>query len=144
MINQDVHPTSGSTRVDHFPAAGIGPARQQQPRRRDRDSDLPDRHLAETKPDTRRHGRRAAIAAIASAHADPAGPGSTGSDARSRHQPVNTERTASTRAPKRRSQPRTVSAGRPSNAAINRCPAPAAFAVNPAPITASTSTGNST
>ena len=88
---------------------------------------------------------------MASAHADPAGPGSTGSGVRSRHHPVNTARTASTRPAKRRSQPRTVSAGRPSNAAINRCPAPVAFAVKPAPITAAVSarrtsntTGNST
>ncbi len=84
---------------------------------------------------------------MASAHADPAGPGNTGSGARSRHHRVNTARTASTRSAKRRNQPRTVSGGRPSSAAISRCPDPVAFAVNPAPITAAVSarrTSNST
>lgn len=62
----------------------------------------------------------ALTAAIASAHTDPAGPGNTGSGASARHHPVNTTRTASTRPVNRRNQPRTVSAGRPSSAAIRR------------------------
>lgn len=90
-------------------------------------------------------------AAIASAHADPAGPGNTGSGASARHHQVNTARTASTRAAKRRNQPRTVAGARSSRAAIRRCPSPTAFAASAAPITAavsarrtSTSTGSST
>lgn len=62
----------------------------------------------------------AVITTSASAHADPAGPGNTGSADSARHQPVNTPRTASTRPENRRNQPRTVSAGRPSPAAIPR------------------------
>lgn len=93
----------------------------------------------------------AVTAAIASAHADPAGPGSTGSAASARHQPVNTTRTASIRSVNRRNQPRTVSAGRPSSAAIHRYPEPVALAARADPITAamsarwaSTPTGNNT
>jgi hypothetical protein len=93
-----------------------------------------------TSPIENRAPTAAATARTAAmASAEPAGPGSTGSGVRSRHHPVNTERTASTRPAKRRSQPRIVAAGRPSSAAINRCPAPVAFAVKPAPITAAVS-----
>ena len=91
------------------------------------------------------------ITATASAQSLPAGPGSTGSGANARHHQVNTARTASTLPPKRRNQPRTVSAARPSPAAIRRCPTPAAFATSADPITAATSarrtstyTGNNT
>jgi hypothetical protein len=93
----------------------------------------------------------AVIATRASAQSLPAGPGSTGSAANARHHQVNTARTASTRVAKRRNQPRTVSAARPSPATIRRCPAPAAFATRAEPITAATSarrtstnTGNNT
>jgi len=93
----------------------------------------------------------AVTTAIASAHADPAGPGNTGSAASARHQPVNTTRTASTRPANRRNQPRTVSAGRSSSAAIRRYPTPVALAASAAPITTATSarrtstnTGNNT
>jgi hypothetical protein len=93
----------------------------------------------------------AVTAATASAHADPAGPGNTGSAASARHQPVNTTRTASTRPANRRNQPRTVSAGRRSSAAIRRYPEPVALAVKADPITDATSarrpstpTGNNT
>ena len=60
-------------------------------------------------------------------------------------------RAGSSRAPHRRSQPRTVPAGTPSHTAIRRCPRPAARAVNAAPITSAASarrsntvTGNNT
>ena len=93
----------------------------------------------------------AVIAAMASAHADPAGPGGTGSAGTATAQPVNTARTASQRSAKRRSHPRTVSAGRPSDAAIRRNPAPPALASTAVPITTTTSarrkstvTGNNT
>ena len=52
---------------------------------------------------------------------------------------MNATRTASARSPKRRTQPRTVSTGRPSAAATVRAPAPAAFAASAAPITVTTS-----
>ena len=48
---------------------------------------------------------------------------------------VNAARTDSARPANRRNHPRTVAAGRPTNAAIRRCPTPAAFATRPAPIT---------
>jgi hypothetical protein len=81
----------------------------------------------------------APIAATASAHTPPAGPGITGSAATARNNTVNHRRTASTRPANRRSQPRTVSAGRPNAAAIRRCPTPAALAASAAPITATAS-----
>jgi hypothetical protein len=57
--------------------------------------------------------RAAAVtAAIASAHADPAGPGSTGSGASARHHRVNTTRTVSTR-PEKAPQPAAHRPGRP-------------------------------
>jgi hypothetical protein len=52
---------------------------------------------------------------------------------------VNTTRTASARSANRRSQPRTVSTGRPSHAAIARTPVPLAFAASAAPITSTRS-----
>jgi hypothetical protein len=63
------------------------------------------------------------------------GRASPGSGSRSRSHSVNTARTGSSRPANRRSQPRTVSAVRPSATAIRRCPAPAAFATNAAPVT---------
>lgn len=54
----------------------------------------------------------AAIAIIASANPLPAASGITGSASTARSHTVNTEPTAWARSPKRRSQPRTVSAGR--------------------------------
>ena len=48
---------------------------------------------------------------------------------------MNTDRTRSARRVNARSQPRTVEAGRPSRAAITRCPAPAAPASSASPIT---------
>jgi hypothetical protein len=93
----------------------------------------------------------ASIAAIASAHALPAGSGITGSGSSTRTQTVNTARTASTRPANRRSQPRTVSAGRPTTQAIRRYPNLAALAASAVPITTAASarrsnptTGNNT
>ncbi|GAA0714543.1 hypothetical protein GCM10010199_14650 [Dactylosporangium roseum] len=68
----------------------------------------------------------ASITASASAHAPPAGAGITGSTATARSSTVNCRRTASARAANRRTQPRTVSGGRPSHPAIRRNPTPAA------------------
>lgn len=93
----------------------------------------------------------AVIAVTASAHADPAGSGITGSGCNAAHQPVNTARTASTRPANRRNHPRTVSTGRPNAAAIRRYPLPPALAASAAPITTAASarrnnatTGNNT
>jgi hypothetical protein len=90
-------------------------------------------------------------AATASANSDPAAAGSTGSGPQSTSRTVNATRTDTARAANRRSQPRTVSTGRPNIAAIARHPAPAALAANAAPITstrsarrANATTGNST
>src|SRR5436309_6593214 len=92
-----------------------------------------------------------ATAATASAKTDSAAAGGTGSIPTSTSSPVKNTRTAPAREPNRRSQPRTVSTGRPHAAAIDRAPAPAAFAASAAPITsarstrlASTNTGKST
>lgn len=113
---------------------------------------------ASSHPDTmgstnRRAAARAAasIAANASAHGLAAGSGITGSGSNARSHTVNTDRTRSTRPANRRSQPRTVSTGLPSAAAIDRYPPPAAFAANADPITTtasarrtSSTTGNNT
>ena len=114
------------------PAPAAGP-----PRPRTRPARPAPRRAQNRAPD--RRAPRRSTAATASAHPDPAGPGNTGSGASARHHRVNTTRTASTRAAKRRNQPRTVSGGRPSSAAIRRCPTPAAFAASAAPITAAVS-----
>jgi hypothetical protein len=91
------------------------------------------------------------VAVIEAGVSAQAGPGSTGSAVNARHHQVKTARTDSSRAAKRRSQPRTVSTGRPSSPAIPRQPAPAAFAASAAPTTAavsdrrtSTNTGSNT
>jgi len=82
----------------------------------------------------------AAIAVIASANPLPAASGITGSASTARSHTVNTDRTASARSPNRRSQPRTVSAGRASSAAIWRNPTRrTALATNAATITAAAS-----
>jgi hypothetical protein len=81
----------------------------------------------------------AAIAANASAHPPPAGSGITASAATARSSTVNTARTASSRPANRRSQPRTVSVGRPNTKAIRRCPAPPALAESAQPITTAAS-----
>ncbi len=93
----------------------------------------------------------ASIAASASAQPLPAGSGITGSGANARNHTVNTPRTASTRPANRRSQPRTVSAERPTSTAIRPHPHPPALAANAAPITTAASarrsnatTGNNT
>lgn len=90
-------------------------------------------------------------AATASANSTPVAAGTAGSGPISTNNTVNAARTASARAANRRSQPRTVSAGRPSAAAIARQPAPAAFPASAAPITstrsarrANATTGNNT
>lgn len=90
-------------------------------------------------------------AATASANRDPAGAGTPGSGPVSTNNTVNATRTASARPANRRSQPRTVSAGLPSRAAITRYPPPAARAASAAPITSarsarrnSATTGSST
>jgi hypothetical protein len=91
------------------------------------------------------------IAATASPTSDLAGAGITGSGPHSANSTVNTTRTASARSANRRSQPRTVSCGRPSQPAIARTPVPLAFAASAAPITSARSarrarpnTGNNT
>ena len=88
-------------------------------------------------------GQRCATATAAPAIADTAaatGPaaaaGITGSGLVRASSTVKNARTSSARAANRRSHPRTVDAGRPSTAAIVRCPAPAAAASSAAPITA--------
>ena len=78
-------------------------------------------------------------AATASANAEPAGTNPAGSASRSRTSPVNTRRNTSAREANRRSQPRTVAAGRANTPAMRRAPHPAARAANPAPITAAVS-----
>ena len=80
-----------------------------------------------------------ATAATASANAVTIAAGGTGSTPAPTSNAVNTTRTASARPAKRRSQPRTVSTGRPTAAATVRAPAPAAFAASAAPITVTTS-----
>jgi hypothetical protein len=84
-------------------------------------------------------GQRESTAATASANADRACAGGTGSTPASTSSPVKKSRTASARDPNRRSQPRTVPAGRPIAAAIGRTPFRRAFAASAAPITSATS-----
>ena len=76
-----------------------------------------------------------ATAATASANAVTAAAGGTGSTPTPTSSAVNATRTASARSAKRRTQPRTVSTGRPRAAATVRAPAPAAFAASAVPIT---------
>lgn len=90
-------------------------------------------------------------AATASANTVPAAAGGTGSTPVSTSSTVNHPRSTSARPANLRNQPRTVSTGRPSEAAIERAPAPPAFADNAAPITStrsarrsSANTGSST
>jgi hypothetical protein len=90
-------------------------------------------------------------AASTSRHGDPVAFGTDWSTPANRATTMKCTRAGSSRAPHRRSQPRTVSAGTPSHTAIRRCPRPAARAVNAAPITSaasarrsSTVTGSST
>ena len=86
MITEEDPPASGATRVDQHWSVGAGQPGGSNRARRDRGSDLPDRHL-----DDENLAMNAAAAAItaatASAHADPAGPGSTGSGASARAPP---------------------------------------------------------
>jgi hypothetical protein len=111
MITGEDPPASGATRVDQHRSVGAG-----QPG----DSNRPAENAeatCQTGASTQNLAMNAAAAALtaatASAHPDPAGPGNTGSGASARVRRVNTTRTASTRAPKRRNQPRTVPAGDP-------------------------------
>lgn len=90
------------------------------------------------------HRRPIAVAAActattASATGEAAGPAGTLPGSTRTANAVNAARTGSARETNRRSQPRTVAAGRPSAFAIPRCPPPAALASRPAPITATTS-----
>jgi hypothetical protein len=80
-----------------------------------------------------------AIAATASAAADPAAAGTTGSTPTSTSSTVKNTRTCSALPANRRRQPRTVSTGRPSLAAIARTPEPRALAASAAPITSARS-----
>ena len=93
----------------------------------------------------------AATATTASATADPAGASGTGSALTAAATRAKASRTCPARPANRRSQPRTVSAGTPSNRAIRRCPTPRAAAASADPITpassgrrASTPAGSST
>lgn len=104
------------------------------------------------------NGHRAATAtaapttaATASANSSPDAAGTTGSGPVATNSPVNSTRTATARPANRRSQPRTVSAGRPTPTAIRRNPNPVARASSAAPITSARSarrnnatTGNNT
>jgi hypothetical protein len=94
-----------------------------------------------TRPGQRRPTAPAAatIAATASTTTDPAGSSTGGSGSSSHSSVVNAARSGPARAANRRSQPRTVAAGRPSPAAICRCPHPAALAARAAPITTAAS-----
>lgn len=83
------------------------------------------------------------IAATASATTDPAGGGRSSPGSSRNANAVNSARSAPARAANRRSQSRTVVAGRPNRAAIGRCPWPVAFASSAAPITATASTRRS-
>src|SRR3954452_25465819 len=106
MITGEDPPASGATRVDQYWSVGAG-----QPGDSNRPAETAEA-TCQTGASTQNlamNARAAALtAATASAHPDPAGPGNTGSGARARVRSVNTARTASTRAPKRRNQPRTV------------------------------------
>lgn len=118
----------------HFPG---------QPGANNRPPEIADTHSHGGTPSTPNRPTAAATAAPtaanASAHTPPAGPGITGSGATARSNTVNSRRTASTRPPNRRNQPRTVSAGRPNPAAIRRYPTPLALADSAAPITTTAS-----
>ena len=81
----------------------------------------------------------ATIAATASATADPAGAGNTGSASTAHNNAVNASRNGPARIRNRRSQPRTVASDRPNHAAIRRCPEPCAARTSAAPITATVS-----
>ena len=81
----------------------------------------------------------ATIAATASPAGEPPGAGSSGSGSSAHSTPVNADRRASARDANRRSQPRTVEAGRPACSATRRCPSPAAAPASAAPITAAVS-----
>jgi ADP-ribosylglycohydrolase len=96
--------------------------------------------------DANSHGGRGASRRTPAAHARPrASNASANTDSRGTSGPasgsrryssrVNNTRTCSARTPNRRNHPRTVDAGRPSAAAIDRWPCPAALASNAAPIT---------
>jgi len=78
-------------------------------------------------------------AATASPNPVPAANGGAVPGSTSTARAVNAARTDPARPAKRRSHPRTVDAGRPTNCAIRRCPQPAAFATRAAPITSTTS-----
>ena len=75
----------------------------------------------------------------ASANTDPAGWTGPCSGSISTRSPTRIDRAGSAFRLNARSQPRTVDAGRSSRAAIGRCPAPAAFCRNAAPITSALS-----
>ena len=81
----------------------------------------------------------AATATTASATADPAGASGTGSALTAAATRAKASRTCPARPANRRSQPRTVSAGTPSNRAIRRCPTPRAAAASADPITPASS-----
>lgn len=81
----------------------------------------------------------ATIAATASATTDPAGSGNLGSGSSAHANLVNAARNGPARAWNRRTQPRTVDAGRPSQTAMRRWPHPSAAAASPAPITSAES-----
>ncbi len=90
-------------------------------------------------------------AASRSRYGQPSALGTGRSTPARRATPSRYSRTASSREPITRNQPRTVAAGTPSSAPIGRCPPPAARASNAAPITSvayarhtSTVTGNNT
>jgi hypothetical protein len=100
-------------------------------------------HHGDTSP-IRGHRDRApatapSTAATASANGVDAAAGGTGSTPTSTCNTVNHTRSCPARAANLRNQPRTVSTGRPNDAAILRDPTPAAFADSAAPITSTRS-----
>ena len=122
MITEEDPPASGATRVDQpgrseraSPATATGPPRPREAtcqtgtstREPGHERPRPRRSPRRPRPPTRTRPGRAAP--------DPA--------PAPEHRRVNTTRTASTRAAKRRSQPRTVPGGRPSRSAIPAMPA---------------------
>ena len=123
---------NGSARVAALPR----PARRDQQPAAGRRRRRPHRHRAELRPALRHRDRGARDRRHRRGHRPAAAAGITGSGLVRASSTVKNARTSSARAANRRSHPRTVDAGRPSTAAIVRCPAPAAAASSAAPITA--------
>ena len=122
----------GSARVAARPASPARAAARRSP-----PPPLPHRHRADPRPALRhRRPQRPRPPPPPRPPGRPPPAGITGSGLVRASSTVKNARTCSARAANRRSHPRTVEAGRPSTAAIVRCPAPAAAASSAGPITA--------